>query len=168
MPQPRARLAAHGLTPTLAQRQAGRQGRRSQLGWPIGHHTAAGGSGTWTRGVDFGAVLARSPYRPEVTARYRAAGLSLRADLATLTRDADIRADPGAVRSLRRTSVPTGRLAVPELDLHTISDQLVPVQQENYYAQRVTAAGPTRVTSIRWPAVSAWARPGSPATAPGR
>jgi len=102
---------------------------------------AAGGSGTWTRGVDFGAVLARSPYLREVAALYHAAGLSLRADLGTLTRGADITADPGAVRSLRQTSVPTGRLAVPELDLHTISDQLVPVQQENYYAHQVAAAG---------------------------
>lgn len=72
---------------------------------------AAGGSATWTRGTDFAAVLARSPYRQEVTALYRA--------------------DPGAVRSLERTSVPTGHLTVPELDLHTISDQLVPVQREN-------------------------------------
>jgi hypothetical protein len=102
---------------------------------------AAGGSATWTAGVNFAAVLARSPYRHEVTALYKAAGLSLRADLGTLTRDADITADPGAVRSLSRTSVPTGRLAVPELDLHTISDQLVPVQQENYYARTVQAAG---------------------------
>jgi len=102
---------------------------------------AAGGSGTWTRGVNFGAALARSPYLPEVAALYRRAGLSLRADLGTLTRDADITADPGAVASLEQTSVPTGRLAVPELDLHTISDQLVPVQQENYYAQRVAASG---------------------------
>jgi hypothetical protein len=102
---------------------------------------AAGGSATWTRGVDFAAVLAHSPYRAEVAALYRAAGLSLRDDLSTLTRDADITADPGAVRSLERTSVPTGRLAVPELDLHTISDQLVPVQQENYYARQVRAAG---------------------------
>ena len=30
---------------------------------------------------------------------------------------------------------------MPELDLHTISDQLVPVQQENYYAHTVRAAG---------------------------
>jgi hypothetical protein len=102
---------------------------------------AAGGSATWTAGVNFAAVLARSPYRHEVTALYKTAGLSLRADLGTLTRDADITADPGAVRSLSRTSVPTGRLAVPELDLHTISDQLVPVQQENYYARTVRAAG---------------------------
>jgi hypothetical protein len=102
---------------------------------------AAGGSATWTRGTDFAAVLARSPYRAEVAALYRAAGLSLRADLGTLTRHADITADPGAVRSLERTSVPTGHLTVPELDLHTISDQLVPVQQENYYARRTTGAG---------------------------
>ena len=45
------------------------------------------------------------------------------------------------MRSLARTSVPTGHLAVPELDLHTIGDQLVPVQQENYYAHEVRAAG---------------------------
>ena len=30
---------------------------------------------------------------------------------------------------------------MPELDLHTISDQLVPVQQENYYARTVRRAG---------------------------
>jgi hypothetical protein len=101
---------------------------------------AAGGSGTWTEGTDFAAVAAHSPYLPEVAALYHAAGLNLHADLATLTRHADITADPGAVQSLARTSVPSGRLAVPELDLHTISDQLVPVQQENYYAARVAAA----------------------------
>ncbi len=101
---------------------------------------AAGGSGTWTRGVDFAAVLDHSPYLREVAALYRAAGLSLRGDLNTLTRNADITADPAAVRSLEQTSVPSGYLAVPELDLHTISDQLVPVQQENFYASRVRAA----------------------------
>ena len=37
--------------------------------------------------------------------------------------------------------MPTGRLQVPELDLHTISDQLVPVQQENYYHRLVREAG---------------------------
>jgi hypothetical protein len=102
---------------------------------------AAGGSATWTRGVDFTAALARSPYLGEVAALYRAAGLSLRGDLDTLTRQAGISADPAAVASLRATSVPTGRLAVPELDLHTISDQLVPVQQENYYAGQVSRTG---------------------------
>jgi GH15 family glucan-1,4-alpha-glucosidase len=75
-----------------------------------------------------------------VAALYRAAGLSVRGDLNTLTQHADITADPGAVLSLEQTSVPSGYLAVPELDLHTISDQLVPVQQENFYASRVRMA----------------------------
>ena len=101
---------------------------------------AAGGNGSWTEGVDFARLLARSPYLPEVASLYRAAGLDLRRDLATLTRDADVKADPGALRSLDRSSVPTGRLQAPELDMHTISDQLVPVQQENYYRQTVERA----------------------------
>jgi pimeloyl-ACP methyl ester carboxylesterase len=101
---------------------------------------AAGGSGTWTAGVDFAAVLYRSPYRRQVAALYHAAGLSLRGDLSILTQNADITADPWAVRSLEETSVPTGHLEVPELDLHTISDQLVPVQQESFYAGRVREA----------------------------
>ena len=102
---------------------------------------AAGGSGTWTAGVNFASILLRSPYLREVAAMYRAAGLSLRTDVDELTRNADITADPGALASLRQTSLPTGRLAVPELDLHTISDQLVPVQQENYYADLTALAG---------------------------
>lgn len=102
---------------------------------------ASGGSASWTAGTDFGAVLLRSPNLRDVAAMYRAAGLSLRGDLTDLTRHATITADPAAVRSLRETSVPTGRLAVPELDLHTIADQLVPVQQENFYRMRVQAAG---------------------------
>jgi hypothetical protein len=106
---------------------------------------ADGGSANWTVGVNFAAVLARSPYLQEVAALYRAAGLSLRGDLDTLTHHADISANPAAVRSLARTSVPTGHLAVPELDLHTIGDQLVPVQQENFYAGLVRAAGDGRL-----------------------
>jgi len=101
---------------------------------------AAGGNPAWTAGVDFAQLLARSPYRREITALYRAAGLDLRADLEALTDGANIKADPAAVRWMQRTSAPTGRLAVPELDLHTISDQLVPVQQENYYAKLVRRA----------------------------
>ncbi|MGH3265636.1 MAG: hypothetical protein ACRDNS_27000 [Trebonia sp.] len=37
--------------------------------------------------------------------------------------------------------MPTGRLEVPELDLHTIGDNLVPVQNENYYRRLVDRAG---------------------------
>jgi hypothetical protein len=101
---------------------------------------AAGGNGGWNVGVDYARLLAHSSYSPEVHAMYQAAGLSLKDDLRALTGGADIRASNRAIRWLLQTSVPTGRLQVPELDLHTISDQLVPVQQERYYARLVSRA----------------------------
>jgi hypothetical protein len=101
---------------------------------------AAGGNGGWNVGVNYARLLAHSSYSPEVHAMYQAAGLSLKDDLRTLTGAADIRASTKAIDWLQATSVPTGRLQVPELDLHTISDQLVPVQQERYYARLVSRA----------------------------
>jgi hypothetical protein len=102
---------------------------------------AAGGNGGWDVGVDFTQLLRQSSYRAEVQALYREAGISLKQDLRELTRAANIRADTKAIHWLQQTSVPSGHLQVPELDLHTISDQLVPVQQENYYAHLVRRAG---------------------------
>lgn len=102
---------------------------------------ADGGSANWNAGVNYARVLAKSPFRGEVASLYRAAGLSLGSDLADLTQNADITADPAAVRSLDQTSVPSGHLAVPELDLHTIGDNLVPVEMESYYARQVSKAG---------------------------
>jgi hypothetical protein len=102
---------------------------------------AAGGNSAVNTGVDYRALLASSTRADQVRALYRQAGLDLDADLATLTHDADITADPGAIATLARTSVPTGRLRVPELDIHTIADQLVPAEQENWYARQVTGAG---------------------------
>ncbi len=102
---------------------------------------AAGGNGGWDVGVNFAKMLSHSSYYAEVHALYQAAGLSLHADLNALTRGANIRASDKAIRWLQSTSVPTGHLQVPELDLHTISDQLVPVQQENWYRKTVREAG---------------------------
>jgi hypothetical protein len=98
---------------------------------------AAGGNSSATKGVDFHAVLRGSAQADEVRALYRAAGLDLNADLRELTRDADITADP----ALADTSMVTGRLRVPELDIHTVADQLVPVEQENWYGKRVRRHG---------------------------
>ncbi len=102
---------------------------------------AAGGNGSWNVGVDYATLLARSPYRHVVETLYREAGLDLRADLANLTGHATVRADAPAIAWLARTSVPTGHLDVPELDLHTIYDQLAPVEYENQYAHQVWFAG---------------------------
>jgi pimeloyl-ACP methyl ester carboxylesterase len=102
---------------------------------------AAGGNASWTAGVDYTRLLAGSSHARQVRALYRAAGLDLRKDLARLTRHADIEADPKAVATLTRTSVPTGRLRVPALTIHTVHDQLVPVEHQNWYAERVARAG---------------------------
>jgi hypothetical protein len=102
---------------------------------------ASGGNGSWTAGVDFARLLDGSPYLPQVQALYREAGLDLKSDVADLTANANIQADANAIEWLRQTSVPTGELQVPELNLHTISDQLIPVQQETAYAEFVRKAG---------------------------
>ncbi|WP_410590187.1 alpha/beta hydrolase [Amycolatopsis sp. lyj-23] len=102
---------------------------------------AAGGNSASNRGVDYRALLAGSPLARQVRALYRAAGLDLDADLADLTRHADVTPDPRAVATLARTSQATGRLRVPSLNVHTTADHLVPVEQESWYAQRVRSAG---------------------------
>ncbi|WP_369276078.1 alpha/beta hydrolase family protein [Streptomyces sp. R11] len=101
----------------------------------------AGGNMSWNTGVDYAKLLGRSSVRKEVTELYRKAGLSLRADLATLNRAPRISADPNAVAWMSGTSSFTGKLAKPQLSVHTIGDALVPVQTESALKRAVTAAG---------------------------
>jgi pimeloyl-ACP methyl ester carboxylesterase len=103
--------------------------------------TAVGGNAAWNKGVDYRRLLEQSTDLDTVRAMYRAAGLDLRADLDRLTRAANITAEPAAVRRIFATSVPFGRLQMPVLTVHTTADQLVPVQQENAYADAVRRAG---------------------------
>lgn len=102
---------------------------------------SAGGNTSWNKGVDYAALLHESAHAPQVAALYRAAGLDLHADLAALTLGAHIAANPAAVEDLERTSTAGQGLAVPLLDVHTTADQLVPVEQEAAFAQRVRTAG---------------------------
>ena len=102
---------------------------------------AAGGDSGWNVGVNYGALLHESKYVAQVAALYKAAGLSLNADLTALDRNEHYTPDPGSLASMDRSSTNTGRLEVPMLDIHTTSDQLVPVEQENAFAQKVDAAG---------------------------
>ncbi|MFF0158581.1 alpha/beta hydrolase family protein [Streptomyces sp. NPDC005263] len=101
----------------------------------------AGGNMSWNTGVDYAAMLGRSSVRKEVTELYKKAGLSLRADLATLNRAPRISADPAAAAWMSRTSSFTGRLTKPQFDIHTTGDALVPVQTESALRRAVTAAG---------------------------
>jgi hypothetical protein len=102
---------------------------------------AAGGNASWTLGEDFAELLHHSPYHDVVRALYRDARLDLKADLEALNAGATIGAHPDAIAALRDTSVPTGRLQVPNLTLHTTADPLVPVQHEAEYGDVVRKAG---------------------------
>ncbi|MEV1026021.1 alpha/beta hydrolase [Streptomyces sp. NPDC050264] len=102
---------------------------------------SVGGNNSWNRGVDYADLLSGSPHAPRVRALYRAAGLDLRADLDDLTEGAAVTADRDAVRAAARTSSAGQGLAVPLLDIHTTADNLVPVEQENRFADRVRASG---------------------------
>ncbi len=102
---------------------------------------SVGGNNSWNRGVDYARLLAASQYAPQVRALYKTAGLDLRADLRTLTAGATITADPAAVRTAQRTSSAGQGLEVPLLNIHTTADNLVPVEQEKRFADRVRASG---------------------------
>ncbi|MFD8049424.1 alpha/beta hydrolase family protein [Streptomyces chartreusis] len=103
----------------------------------------AGGNMSWNTGVDYAKLLGASSVRKEVTELYEKAGLSLRADLATLDRAPRIGADPKAVAWMAATSSFTGELTKPQLSVHTVGDALVPVQTESALKRAVTAAGST-------------------------
>jgi pimeloyl-ACP methyl ester carboxylesterase len=101
----------------------------------------AGGNMSWNTGVDYTRLLGQSSVRKEVTELYKKAGLSLGKDLAALNRAPRITADPAAVAWMSGTSSFTGRLAKPQLSVHTIGDPLVPVQTESALRRAVSAAG---------------------------
>ena len=105
----------------------------------------AGGNPSWTTGVNFTTQLAKSPNLREVIALYHAAGLNLRADLATLNHAARISADPGAVRYLAKYISFNGQLPVPVLTMHTTGDGLVIPENEQAYASAVRQAGDSRM-----------------------
>ncbi len=111
---------------------------RSQL------EALAGGNPSWTTGVNFREQLAKSVDAKEVRALYKAAGLSLHADLRTLQRATKIKADPAAVRYLARNIAFTGKIRIPVLSIHTTGDGLVVPENEQAYAAAVRRAGDSR------------------------
>ncbi|MBT2596188.1 S9 family peptidase [Arthrobacter sp. ISL-72] len=102
---------------------------------------AAGGDSGWTAGVDYAKILCSSAQRQQVEHMYGVAGLELAADLSTLTANADIAPDKGALEWMLRTSTPTGELQVPLLATHTTVDLLAPVEYQEEYAETVRQAG---------------------------
>ncbi|HSP08563.1 MAG TPA: prolyl oligopeptidase family serine peptidase [Candidatus Dormibacteraeota bacterium] len=94
----------------------------------------AGGNPSWNTGVNYAKQLVMSSDFSEVRGLYAAAGLSLRADLATLDAAPRISADPGAVAYLTQNVIFNGNLSgKPVLTLHTTGDGLVVVTDEQAY-----------------------------------
>ncbi|MGI5454573.1 alpha/beta hydrolase family protein [Streptomyces sp. CA-249302] len=117
------------------------QVRFPAFSWRQEAESRVGGNMSWNTGVDYAAMLHRSPLFKEVGELYREAGLSLRADLGTLNHAPRIAADAGAVATMARTSSFTGKLTKPQLTIHTTGDGLIPVPAESAYRRAVTAAG---------------------------
>ena len=105
----------------------------------------SGGNPSWTTGVNFARQLRESADYPEVVALYKAAGLSLRQDLRTLSRATPVSADPKAVAYLARNISFDGQLNMPVLTLHTTGDGLVVPENEQAYARVVRSAGNSRL-----------------------
>jgi pimeloyl-ACP methyl ester carboxylesterase len=94
----------------------------------------AGGNPSWNTGVNYSQQLAKSADLREVQALYKAAGLSLRADLATLNSAPRISADPAAVAYLAKNISFSGQI-------HMTGDGLVIPENEQAYADAVRQAG---------------------------
>lgn len=109
--------------------------------WRQEAESRVGGSPSWNTGVDYTAMLRRSPLHKEVTELYAKAGLSLKSDLTTLNGAPRIAADPDAAQRMGHTSSFTGKLKRPQLNIHTTGDPLIPVQAESAYHRAATAAG---------------------------
>jgi alpha-beta hydrolase superfamily lysophospholipase len=107
-----------------------------------------GGNPSTTVGVDYARQLARSGDRSAVRAAYRAAGLDLDADLASLDAEPRIAADPVA-RATMTSHRPQGTTPSPVLTLHTTGDGGAPPAQERSFADQVRRAGaPSNVRSL--------------------
>jgi pimeloyl-ACP methyl ester carboxylesterase len=101
----------------------------------------AGGNPSWNTGVNYFADFARSADAREVTALYKAAGLSLTKDLTTLENAPRVSADPAAVTYLASNISFNGEIRIPVLTMHTTGDGLVVPENEQAYRQIVDRDG---------------------------
>ena len=82
----------------------------------------AGGNPSWNTGVNYVKDLAHSADLREVLALYKAAGLSLSADVQKLNHAKRVSAVPSAVTYLEQNVAFNGKLPVPVLTMHTTGD----------------------------------------------
>ena len=98
-----------------------------------------------SRKVNYRKQLELSVGRDEVRALYRAAGLSMEADLEALNRAPRIAADPDAFAYLEQNITFNGEIRAPVLTAHTKGDGFVVVENESTYRRAVDRAGNARL-----------------------
>lgn len=137
-------VSAHDPAPTTL------EGRiRAQAQWvdqayvwgigPLGRvdlERRAGGNPSWNTGVDYRRQLVLSGRLDDVRGAYRAAGLDLGADLATLNAAPRIAADPKAAAYMYRYAVLRGTTPAPVVTLHNPADGGAVADQVRWYAER--------------------------------
>ena len=96
---------------------------------------------SWNTGVNYFTDLAKSVDLKEVTALYKAAGLSLTKDLLTLNGAPRISAKPSAVAYLAKNIAFNGDISIPVLSMHTTGDGLVVPENEQAYRSVVDRDG---------------------------
>ncbi len=101
----------------------------------------AGGNVSWTTGVNYTTQLAESAGSAEVAALYKAAGLDLSTDLATVQNATQISADPTAVQYVEHNVTFDGKISIPVLTMHTTGDGLVVPENEQAYRSVVRHGG---------------------------
>jgi pimeloyl-ACP methyl ester carboxylesterase len=101
----------------------------------------AGGNVSWTTGVNYTTQLAQSADSAEVAGLYKAAGLNLSADLATLQNATQVSADPSAVQYVEHNITFDGKISIPVLTMHTTGDGLVVPENESAYRSVVRHGG---------------------------
>lgn len=101
----------------------------------------AGGNPSWNVGVNYAKQLQRSANYAEVLALYKAAGLNINLDLASLATTPRIAQNTNAENYLIQNIIFNGQLPGPALALHTDGDGLVPVEDEQAYMATAKAAG---------------------------
>ena len=91
--------------------------------------------------MDYTAQLAMSADSAEVAALYKAAGLDLSADLATVQNATQISVDPTAAQYLEHNVTFDGKISIPVLTMHTTGDGLVVPENEQAYRSVVHHGG---------------------------
>jgi hypothetical protein len=122
------------------------------FGGPTAHadlEAKVGGNPAFNVGVDYRHQLDRSSQQRAVREAYRRAGLNLDVDLAALDAAPRVAADPAALAHLYRTVVPSGRIQVPVITLHSVGDGGAVPDQDGWYNEQVRhRSGPDMVRSL--------------------